>query len=85
MYVCSSGPDPHHFDLDPDPACHFDADPEPAYHFEADRDPTFHFDGDAPMRIRIRILRFNLMRIHADPDPQHWSASGLTFQTEFSH
>ncbi len=66
-YVCSSGQDPHHFDLDsdPDPVCHFDVDPEPAYryHFEADRDPTFHFDGDAPMQIRIRILCFNLMRI----------------------
>jgi hypothetical protein len=24
------------------------------------------------MGIRIRILAFNLMWIHADPDPQHW-------------
>ncbi len=51
-------------------ACHLQIDPYPAYNFDAD-----------PMRIRIRIqhitLRririrpFNLMRIHADADPQH--------------
>jgi hypothetical protein len=23
--------------------------------------------------MRIRSLLFNVMRIHADPDPQHWS------------
>ncbi len=37
MYVCSNGPDPHHFDSDRDPEGHF----------EADWDPTFHFDADA--------------------------------------
>ncbi len=52
-------------DVDPDPAYHFDedADPDPAYHFDADPDPTFNM-------MRILILPFNLMRIHADPGPQ---------------
>ncbi len=77
--------DSHHFEADPDPAWHFDADPDPAFHFDADPDPTFIdtdldpdpvylFDADPDpayfsMRIRSRILPFNLMRIHADPDP----------------
>jgi hypothetical protein len=28
--------------------------------------------------MRIRILPFNLMRIHADPDPQNWSRPKLS-------
>jgi hypothetical protein len=34
---CTSVPDPHHFDEDPDPACHFDADPGPTFLFDAAR------------------------------------------------
>ena len=35
--------DPHHFDVDPDPACHFDADQDRIFHFDAvpDPDPSF--------------------------------------------
>jgi hypothetical protein len=52
-------------------ACHpqidADSDMDPAYYFDADAglDPSYHFE-------RIRILPFTLMRIRADPDPQHW-------------
>jgi hypothetical protein len=42
----------------PDPAYHFDADPD------ADTDPNFYL-----MRMRIQVIK--MMRIHADPDPQH--------------
>jgi hypothetical protein len=53
-------------------ACHLQIDANP------DPDPAYHFDAENRIRIhliilaRIRILPFNLMRIHADPDPQHW-------------
>ncbi len=79
--------DLHHLDADPDPACQSDADPDPTFHFDADPDSSFQIKARnleelrcKLMRIRIqliilmqiRILPFNLMRIHADPDPQHW-------------
>jgi hypothetical protein len=47
-----------HLQIDTDPDNHFDADTDPADHVDADPDPT--------------VLPFNLMQIHADPDPQHW-------------
>ena len=49
--------DTHHVYEDPYPACHFDAD--------ADPDPAYQVYPDPDPT-------FNLMRIHADPDPQHW-------------
>ncbi len=30
--------------------------------------------------MRIQILPFNMMRIHADPDPQHWTSGKLKWQ-----
>jgi hypothetical protein len=45
-----------HFDADPDPV------PDLAYHFDAD--PDFYL-----MRMRIQVTK--MVRIHADPDPQH--------------
>ncbi len=51
---------------DPDPAYHFDVDadpdPDPAYHFDAGADPD-PIQLITLMRIRIRILPSNLMRI----------------------
>jgi hypothetical protein len=45
-----------------------DADPvpDPAYHFDVDTVPNFYW-----MRMRMRIQVTKVMRIHADPDPQH--------------
>jgi hypothetical protein len=42
-----------------------DADPvpDPAYHIDAD--PNFYLMG-----MQIQVTK--MMRIHADPDPQHW-------------
>jgi hypothetical protein len=45
--------------VDPDPAT------DPAYHFDADPHPNFYL-----MRMRIKVTK--MMRIHLDPDPQHW-------------
>jgi hypothetical protein len=42
--------------MDPDPV------PDPAYYFDADTDPNYYL-------VRIQVI--NIMRIHADPDPQH--------------
>ncbi len=33
-------PDPHHFNVDPDPAFNFNADPDPAFHFNAVLNPA---------------------------------------------
>jgi hypothetical protein len=44
---------------DQDPAYHFDANPD------ADPDPDFYW-----MRMRIQVTK--MLRMHADPDPQHW-------------
>jgi hypothetical protein len=49
-----------HLQIDADP----DPDPSPAYHFDSEPDPDFY-----SMRMRIRVPK--MMRIHADPDPQH--------------
>jgi hypothetical protein len=52
-------------DPDPDSAYHFVADPDPANHFNTDPDA----DPDQALiriRMRIQILSFNLMRIHAE-------------------
>jgi hypothetical protein len=43
---------------------------------DSDPDPADHFDADPE---RIRILPFNLMHIHANPDPQHWLWYTITF------
>jgi hypothetical protein len=45
--IITSVADPHHLDMETDPACQFDPDPDPACHFDADPDPdpTFHFDA----------------------------------------
>ncbi len=40
------------------------SDPVPAYQFNADPDPDFYL-------MRMRIQGPKIMRIHADPDPQH--------------
>jgi hypothetical protein len=45
----------------PDPAYHFDPGPD------ADPDPDFYL-----MRMRIQVTK--MMRIHADPDLQHWQS-----------
>ncbi len=52
--------DPHHLDLDPDPAFHFDADPDPTFHSDADPnpDPTVRL-----MRIRFRIAPIPFFQI----------------------
>jgi len=42
---------------------HFDGDPDPADQFDADLDSAATF-----MRGWIRVLPFNPMRIHADPE-----------------
>ncbi len=48
------------------PPFHLDADPEHAFHFDAFPDPAFHFNADPDPASQ-------LMQIHADLDPQHWS------------
>jgi hypothetical protein len=40
-----------------------------AYHFDADPDPDFYL---MRIRIRMRIQVPKMMRIRADPDPQHF-------------
>jgi hypothetical protein len=52
--------DPHPLNADTDPT------------FNCDADLTYHFDVVLITSMRIRILPFNLMRIDADPDPQHY-------------
>jgi hypothetical protein len=47
--------------------CHFDVDPDYACSLMRMRIRILPFT-----MMRMRILTFNLMRIHADPDPQHW-------------
>ncbi len=42
--------------------------PDPAYYFDANPDADFYL---MRMRIRMRIQVTKIMRIHADPDPQH--------------
>ncbi len=76
-------PDPScPFDADPDPTFPFDPspDPDPIFQIKAQNlekvlkkahFPHFCLVICKLMRIRVRILPFNLMRIHADPDPQH--------------
>jgi hypothetical protein len=40
-------------------------DPDPAFHLDEDPDLTSHFDADSDST-------FQIIRIHANPDPQHW-------------
>ncbi len=71
--------------FDADPTFYSDADPDPDPTFQCDADPDSPFrPSNAPKRpsndstftlwcgIRIRIQLPQMMRIHADPDPQHW-------------
>ncbi len=53
-------------DADPDPVS------DPSYHFDADPDLDFYLMW---MRIRSGIQVTKMMRIPADPDPQHWLLS----------
>jgi hypothetical protein len=59
-----------------------DADLATAYHFDANPDPH---PAITLMRIRIRILPYNLMRIHVDahPDPEHCLQHHPVFNDSF--
>ncbi len=49
--------------------------PDPAYYFECGSGSWFLFDADPDPNfdmMRMRIHATKMMRIHADPDPQHW-------------
>jgi hypothetical protein len=61
----------YHLQMDADP------DPDPAYHFGVDPDPDYHFDAD-PDPVPDPTVHFSLMRILADPDPQHWPEAQLS-------
>ncbi len=56
--------DPHYLDADQDFAFHLYADPDKNFHYNVDPDPASHFDAD-PDPVS------QMMRIHADSDPQH--------------
>jgi hypothetical protein len=70
--------DPHHFNVDPDPAFHFNADPDPTP-LQNDgnlrqvvfRPPRLHFEP-------LKLLNFNF---NADPDPAfHSQADRILIQ-----
>jgi hypothetical protein len=50
--------DPHHLNVDPDPAFHLNADLNPAFHLNADPDPAL-----------LTLIRTGSSPFHFNPDP----------------
>jgi hypothetical protein len=62
----SSVADPHHFDVDPDPACHFDADP----------DPSFKKAQNLEIVRKYSTVGIYSIHLQIDPDPaDHFDAA----------